>query len=79
MDRADPRGRVRDDTAGVVGAGWVRFIFFPEVEADFMIASLTMPQGTPVEATSRAVAQLEASAPVIAISAASITRSLDRR
>jgi multidrug efflux pump subunit AcrB len=49
-------------TLGLVGAGWVRFVFFPQVEADFMIASLTMPQGTPVEVTSEAVAHLERTA-----------------
>ena len=49
-------------TMGLVGAGLVRFIFFPEVEADFMTASLTMPQGTPVEVTSEAVAHLERTA-----------------
>jgi len=49
-------------TVGMVGAGWVRFIFFPQVEADFVIAALTMPQGTPVEVTSAAVARLERTA-----------------
>jgi multidrug efflux pump subunit AcrB len=49
-------------TVGLVGAGWVRFIFFPQVEADYMIASLTMPQGTPVEVTSEAVGHLERTA-----------------
>jgi multidrug efflux pump subunit AcrB len=49
-------------TMGLVGAGWVRFIFFPAVEADYMVAALTMPQGTPVEVTSTAIAELERSA-----------------
>jgi multidrug efflux pump subunit AcrB len=49
-------------TVGLVGAGWVRFIFFPQVEADFVIAALTMPQGTPVEVSSEAVAHLERTA-----------------
>jgi len=49
-------------TLGLVGAGFVRFIFFPQVEADFVIAALTMPQGTPVEVTSEAVAHLERAA-----------------
>jgi multidrug efflux pump subunit AcrB len=49
-------------TLGLVGAGVVRFIFFPQVEADFVIAALTMPQGTPVEVTSEAVAHLERAA-----------------
>jgi len=45
-----------------VGAGFVRFIFFPQVEAEFVIAALTMPQGTPVEVTSEAVTHLERAA-----------------
>ncbi len=49
-------------TVGLVGAGWVRFIFFPQVEADFVIAALTMPQGTPEEVTAEAVAHLERTA-----------------
>ena len=49
-------------TGGMVLGGWTSFHFFPSIEADFMSASVTMPQGTPVEATSRAVARLEAGA-----------------
>ena len=46
-------------TGGMALGGWVNFQFFPSIEADFMSASVTMPQGTPVEATSRAIARLE--------------------
>ena len=46
-------------TGGMVLGGWTNFHFFPSIEADFMAASLTMPQGTPVEQTSRAVERLE--------------------
>ena len=46
-------------TGGMALGGWVNFQFFPSIEADFMSASVTMPQGTPVDATSRAVARLE--------------------
>ena len=49
-------------TGGMVLGGWTSFHFFPSIEADFMSASVTMPQGTPVAATSRAVARLEAGA-----------------
>ena len=49
-------------TIGMVLGGWTNFRFFPSIEADFMSASLTMPQGTPVEATGEAVAKLEAGA-----------------
>jgi multidrug efflux pump subunit AcrB len=46
-------------TAGLVGAGWVKFKFFPDVESDFVAASLTMPPGVAVESTADAVARLE--------------------
>ena len=49
-------------TLGMVLSGRPNFQFFPSIEADFMAASVTMPQGTPVNATSRAVEKLEASA-----------------
>jgi multidrug efflux pump subunit AcrB len=49
-------------TAGLALGGHVRFVFFPAVEADYISAALTMPQGTPAEVTRLAVAQLEASA-----------------
>jgi multidrug efflux pump subunit AcrB len=46
-------------TLGLVTAGFVRFIFMPDIEADFVIMSLTMPQGTPVDATSATVRHIE--------------------
>jgi multidrug efflux pump subunit AcrB len=49
-------------TMGIVAGGWIQFFFFPSVEADYIAAELTMPQGTPVEVTSAVVAQLEESA-----------------
>ncbi|MEE2637540.1 MAG: efflux RND transporter permease subunit [Acidobacteriota bacterium] len=49
-------------TLGLVLSGRPSFHFFPSIEADFMAASVTMPQGTPVEVTSTAVEQLEAGA-----------------
>ena len=49
-------------TVGMVLGGWTSFHFFPSIEADFMAASITMPQGTPVETTGEAVAKLEAGA-----------------
>ncbi len=49
-------------TAGLVGGGWVRFVFMPPVEADAISVSLTMPQGTPVDVTSNAVRQIEMAA-----------------
>ncbi len=49
-------------TFSLVGAGHIRFVFFPEVEADNVVSWLTMPQGTPDEVTQRAVEQIERSA-----------------
>ena len=49
-------------TVGMVLGGWATFQFFPSVEADFMSAAVTMPQGTPPEVTSDAVRRLEAGA-----------------
>lgn len=43
----------------LVVSGRIRFDFFPSVEADYISAALTMPQGTPVEATAAAVLQIE--------------------
>ncbi len=45
-------------TAGLVGGGWIRFVFQPDVESDVMVAYVTMPEGTPVDVTERAVARL---------------------
>ena len=49
-------------TGGMVLGGWTNFHFFPSIEADFMSASITMPQGTPVADTAEAVRKLEAGA-----------------
>ena len=46
-------------TGGMVVGGWTNFQFFPSIEADFMAASITMPQGTPAEVTSEAVEKME--------------------
>ena len=46
-------------TGGMVLGGWTNFNFFPSIEADFMAASITMPQGTPVDMTSQTVEKLE--------------------
>ena len=49
-------------TGGVALGGWTSFQFAPSIENEFMTASITMPLGTPAEATSDAVARLEAGA-----------------
>lgn len=52
-------------TTGLTLGGWVRFTFFPSVEADNVAAFVTMPQGTPARVTAEAVAKLERSAEVV--------------
>ena len=49
-------------TLGMVLSGQPTFEFLPSIEAEFMSASVTMPQGTPVDATGEAVAKIEAGA-----------------
>ena len=49
-------------TMGIVAAGYVKLVFMPNVEADYVVAMLTMPLGTPVEQTGEAVRQIEAAA-----------------
>jgi multidrug efflux pump subunit AcrB len=49
-------------TMGLVAGGWVDFTFLPDVEADNVIAFVTMPEGTPVEVTEQAVRRLEEAA-----------------
>ena len=46
-------------TIGVIGGGWIKFVFLPRIDADNVVARLTMPLGTPVETTSKAVKRLE--------------------
>ncbi len=46
----------------LAGAGILKFSFFPPVESDYVSASITMPQGIPVEITAAAVTQLEQAA-----------------
>lgn len=45
-----------------VQVGFVRFSFFPSVEGDNVVASVTMPLGTPAERTAEAVRKFEEAA-----------------
>jgi multidrug efflux pump subunit AcrB len=49
-------------TTALIAAGHLPFTFFPPVSNDYVSARLSMPLGTPVEVTARAVAELERSA-----------------
>jgi len=49
-------------TAGLVGGGWVQFHFNHPIEADNVLAYVTLPEGTPAEVTADAVRHLETEA-----------------
>lgn len=49
----------------MVAAGTPRFVFFPTVEGDNIVISLTMPQGTPLETTAKVLATLEEQAHLV--------------
>lgn len=48
--------------AGLVAGGRVKFDFFPPVDADNVVAGVTLPEGTPVEVTRGVVERLERAA-----------------
>ncbi|MCF8144002.1 MAG: efflux RND transporter permease subunit [Deltaproteobacteria bacterium] len=47
---------------GVWQGGWIKFTFFPKVESDVLVSTLTMPAGTPVSQTVAVVDRLEQAA-----------------
>jgi multidrug efflux pump subunit AcrB len=49
-------------TIGLVASGWIKFQFFPIVEAESISAKLTMAKGVPFERTETAITKLEAAA-----------------
>lgn len=49
-------------TVGFIAGGYIKFVFFDPVEADNMIALLTMPLGTPVEQTREVIEGIERTA-----------------
>ncbi len=49
-------------TLGIYKGGLIKFTLFPKIDSDTLVCSLTMPAGTPVEDTTKIVAQLEQSA-----------------
>ncbi len=49
-------------TLAAFAAGHIRFHFFPDVEADNVVAFVTMPRGTPAEVTEDAVRRIERAA-----------------
>tara|TARA_B110000438_G_scaffold101039_1_gene99909 strand:- start:4987 stop:8139 length:3153 start_codon:yes stop_codon:yes gene_type:complete len=49
-------------TVGVVASGFLRFSFFPPLEADIVIAGVEYPEGTPVSITKNGLDRVEQSA-----------------
>jgi multidrug efflux pump subunit AcrB len=47
-------------TLGVIGSGYLRFIFLDSIEGDNVIVELTMPQGTPDTVTLKWIDRIEA-------------------
>lgn len=45
---------------GLVSTGWIKFQFFPDVEADVVISRITLPEGVAFETTQAAVRTIEA-------------------
>jgi len=52
-------------TLGLVRGDFVKWVFFNQIEGDIVSAQLTMPLGTSVDATERAISQIEAAAKVL--------------
>jgi len=46
----------------VVAGGYLKLVFFPAIEGNYAIASLTLPQGSAVEQTEKALDRIEAAA-----------------
>jgi len=49
-------------TASLIGGGWIKFVFFPKAESDYVSADLEMPPGYAVENTSAAIRTIESAA-----------------
>ena len=52
-------------TIGVIAGGYMKFSFFPPVEADLAIAALEYPAGTPMEVTREGYIELEKAARIL--------------
>ncbi len=53
-------------TSGLIAGGWLKFYFNHPIEADNVLAYVTLPEGASVETTAIAVAQLEKTAAALA-------------
>ena len=48
-------------TIGIIAGGWMKFVFFPAVESDLLIANIVYPNGSPVELSQSGLTILEES------------------
>ncbi len=46
-------------SVGMLSGGYLKFVAFPELDGDTIVARILLPQGTPLERTEEIVAQLE--------------------
>jgi multidrug efflux pump subunit AcrB len=49
-------------TLGLVGGGFLEFTFFPQVEADYVVGTVTLPLETPATVTEQAIKRMQAGA-----------------
>ena len=47
---------------GIIGGGWLKFSFFPPIEAEVIKVDVTFPLGTPIEITNDAIDRIERAA-----------------
>ena len=48
-------------TVGIIAGGWMKFVFFPSVDSDLLIANIVYPNGSPVELSQSGLKVLEES------------------
>ena len=47
---------------GIIGGGWLKFSFFPPIEAEVIQVEVTFPLGTPIEVTNEAIDKIQKAA-----------------
>ena len=47
---------------GIIGGGWLKFSFFPPIEAEVIQVEVTFPLGTPIDVTSEAIDKIQKAA-----------------
>lgn len=57
----------------IIAGGWMKFVFFPRVESDYIAADLEMPPGYAVANTAEAIAAIERAAIALRDSLAAVT------